>query len=810
MESYIEIAELQERYNESQIAVESARLTLQQQEIWRQKFAYNFSSQSNPSYVQDTITRCKQSQCEPSSLLKHPKLAIFQPVLEQVGVHHAWAKGLTGDGVRIAIEDDFVNYRLPEFEGRVQFEGGSLLHQLLPGDLRYLGAELCLSIPEDMRENCRIFEFPASESAGDLYDTLPFRLIVGKHGLPRRKKDDEYIWEHWLVLNTNAEPNTYGRWSVLATGGHGTIVASLASGRDHGVAPGATIIPVAYDFNPDGQRAGNDAVRSILSRLRAMPAEERREVDREIAENITVNYAHYDIINRSYGISLFDPASVSTLLNSETKWWGEGLRRVLPLTWRAFMQTDIAPEDRTIVVYAAGNESEEWGGFGADIPYYETHVRGSQISVMALNKNGTHAEYTNFCGSLPSNWDAGRWGRHFCLAAPGVVNAQSVLGWDWLWTDTEGTSFAAPIVSGAIALMMEHFRGQLGNTEIVKRMMNTANNQGHYSQIEIYGAGLLDLEAALKPIGTLATGTPTETHALAQTFIGLPSSIGNFAQRVTDKGVEIAALDEWGAPFWQAPAQVMGIQPRIQQMYYTPTFVDARTNDGHFHKGFMPDVESIPIGTWDAQYWHDPESTGLTSIRLLAGDGKIGIERSPSQGIRWGMMQDTESWMGSYPNGGFGNHVNTSMVWVGNTLQFPVSETWTLNASASIAYGHVDLPAGGMLEIDSYLMSTWDVGIEAGVRGEGHWMSLTVSQPLRAETGQGKLTYLSGLKQGEPLYEEVSTSLVPKARETQVKATYELPVGKGRALIDVSYAHHFLHEEGLDNLRIGLGYRLAL
>jgi len=76
------------------------------------------------------------------------------------------------------------------------------------------------------------------------------------------------------------------------------------------------------------------------------------------------------------------------------------------------------------------------------------------------------------------------------------VNAQSVLGWDWLWTDTEGTSFAAPIVSGAIALMMEHFRGQLGNTEIVKRMMNTANNQGHYSQIEIYGAGLLDLQPA--------------------------------------------------------------------------------------------------------------------------------------------------------------------------------------------------------------------------------------------------------------------------------------------------------------------------
>ena len=132
---------------------------------------------------------------------------------------------------------------------------------------------------------------------------------------------------------------------------------------------------------------------------------------------------------------------------------------MLPRTWRAFMQTATHPDDRTVVVYAAGNEKEEFSGLEANLPYHEPHVRGHQLSVMAVDHDSGHAAYTNFCGALLSDWDQERWGRHFCLAAPGTVNSAGNAGTGHVFHKIEGTSFAAPVVSGAVALLMEHFSG---------------------------------------------------------------------------------------------------------------------------------------------------------------------------------------------------------------------------------------------------------------------------------------------------------------------------------------------------------------
>ena len=44
-----------------------------------------------------------------------------------------------------------------------------------------------------------------------------------------------------------------------------------------------------------------------------------------------------------------------------------------------------------------------------------------------------------------------------------------------------GTSFAAPFVSGGLAVIAEYFEGQLGSVEIVNRMFATANKSGIYA-----------------------------------------------------------------------------------------------------------------------------------------------------------------------------------------------------------------------------------------------------------------------------------------------------------------------------------------
>ena len=41
-----------------------------------------------------------------------------------------------------------------------------------------------------------------------------------------------------------------------------------------------------------------------------------------------------------------------------------------------------------------------------------------------------------------------------------------------------GTSYAAPFVSGGLALLAQHFNNQLGNTEILQRVLMTADKSG--------------------------------------------------------------------------------------------------------------------------------------------------------------------------------------------------------------------------------------------------------------------------------------------------------------------------------------------
>ncbi|MCY4478084.1 MAG: S8 family serine peptidase [Gammaproteobacteria bacterium] len=441
---------------------------------------------------------------------------------------------------------------------------------------------------------------------------------------------------------------------------------------------------------------------------------------------------------------------------------------------------------------------------GANIPHYETHVRGSLLAVMAVGLDGSHASYTNFCGPLPTDWDADRWGRHFCLAAPGTVNAASSWGWNWLHFDIEGTSFAAPVVSGALALLMEHFRGQLGNVEIVKRLVNTADNTGRYAQLEIYGAGLIDLHAALKPVGNTVTGTPSRHRDTAMTILSLPPAIGGLGQRLAAQGIEVASLDSWGAPFWSSPVRFMSVQPWSQPRL-TPTFADPAGHSSKLHLGFTPGTVAIP-----ARAVTRIDGAGADTLRLLKGDGRIGIEQAPSAGFRWGVLRDNSSWLGGFPSGAFGNNVRSSTAWFGRSARFEFDHSWAVTFSGTLALARVDLPSGAMLDVEPHLMSTWDIAVERGVRGVGKWSRLSLTQPLRAETGNGKLTYLAGLKDGAPTYNHAVASLAPRGREVELAFTHETPIGAGRAVFRIARSYNFLHQRGQADSSIGFAYRVRL
>ena len=114
------------------------------------------------------------------------------------------------------------------------------------------------------------------------------------------------------------------------------------------------------------------------------------------------------------------------------------------------------------------------------------------------------ADYANYCGSS----------RNYCIAAPGTMIYSTGIKGD-NYVAMQGTSMAAPVVTGSIALLKGYYPW-LSAQNVAWLLLETANHSGiEYSNSNKYGRGVLDLEAAVNtPIGDLGLSTNATVNSL--------------------------------------------------------------------------------------------------------------------------------------------------------------------------------------------------------------------------------------------------------------------------------------------------------
>ncbi len=148
------------------------------------------------------------------------------------------------------------------------------------------------------------------------------------------------------------------------------------------------------------------------------------------------------------------------------------------------------------------------------------------VTVVSVDEQSKLTSYSQRCGS------AAPW----CIAAPGGDMTSSSSGGivstipDDYYAMAQGTSMAAPVVSGALATIMAAFPS-LKAEEAVVIMFETATDLGAVGTDELYGRGLLNLKAAMQPVGTTSLALGDSTN---QDLINVNSSRltvpKNFAQ----------------------------------------------------------------------------------------------------------------------------------------------------------------------------------------------------------------------------------------------------------------------------------------
>ena len=171
-----------------------------------------------------------------------------------------------------------------------------------------------------------------------------------------------------------------------------------------------------------------------------------------------------------------------------------------------------------VLVWAAGNYEFDEVLVQAGLPHLFSELEKGWLAVVAVDENGELASYSQHCG-VAADW---------CLAAPGgghtgIWSTVPGGGYDY----ESGTSMAAPHVAGAIAALKSLFPN-LSYQDIRDRILFTADSSGRYAYAPTYGHGLLDLDAASRPVGgtTFAlgahdTGTVVTTDGA---LVALPSA----------------------------------------------------------------------------------------------------------------------------------------------------------------------------------------------------------------------------------------------------------------------------------------------
>lgn len=475
----------------------------------------------------------------------------------------------------------------------------------------------------------------------------------------------------------------------------------------------------------------------------------------------------------------------------------------------------------------AGSLNASSVGIFAGLVARITELQGHSIAAVAVDRNGDIANFSNRCGMA----------RHWCIAAPGVdvkvayfgpINGTP--GKRGIGTSS-GTSLAAPMVSGGLALMKQQFRDQLSNTALVSRLFATANKGGKYANAAIYGQGMMDLGAATAPIGhtTVSLGPTVDgTGAdLRTTSLRLGEAFGDGLGRSL-ASQEIVAFDSLGAPFWFKLSNFTGVaggpSSLVRLRELTARNKTTRRTAGGLTT-FRPDqaggsverdlgyatlrfgFRERPAGALGGHFALANNATTLTltgsnGMAVTAFTASEFTGRSPTSGLalswrpfnvpvgfRAGWLAEQETLLGTTATGAFGR-LSADAAMTGIETGFEVGR-WQLVADVEIGTARPRLQSGMINRMSSLMTSAFTFNATRGL-GKNGLIRLSLSQPLRVEDGRAALSVPIGrTRDGVVLRKQVSANLMPSGRQIDVSAqVYHSFGNKNELRFDATWIHN--------------------
>ena len=556
------------------------------------------------------------------------------------------------------------------------------------------------------------------------------------------------VMEYFFGEATKENTTTYGAGDDEQQNSHGTAVASRIISNApltdeyfnfHGIAPAAHL----YAFTL--KRTNSSTI----------------DISRHIDEILSISRSEkVDILNISYSSSHIraDEITLERLPYSQKE-------------INAYIQNDI--EDKIIIVTGNGNDSHTQPSGSAGLPHLFPELRGHYITTALTDDEGMISELSNHCG-LAAEW---------CISAP--ASGSPVLSAGLLedlplhhFSYGKGTSISTAYISGSLVLIKQQFRDQLTHDELVNRLFATADKTGIYADSTIYGQGLVDLDAATSPIGELRViFNDNDSAAMADTQVNLSPAFGDSLSQGL-AGQEIATFDNLNAPFFLSLSNLYRARTlSTPAALHRPGFTDPEApmqfmdNGLGGHSNHLSLARNVIAANVSYNRFSLRTYASLTQPNEPSIAGADLAWKTPfiPLSLRIGSLFEQGSVLGTRPYGAWGD-VNTAINYL-SLAGHVIRHGWLLNADLQLGYAVPSIHSAGMIDhISPLVTSAFDISATRKLAGKHH-IRLSVSQPLRIESGNATLIVPTGrLKSGSVTMNQLTTDLTPSGRQFDLTA----------------------------------------
>jgi hypothetical protein len=642
---------------------------------------------------------------------------------------------------------------------------------------------------------------------------------------------------------------------------HGTHVASLIAGkRDgvgmHGVAPEADLHFTA--INPLGGST----------------------LDIANVTQGTLNAASLGAVaqNNSWGFNVAASTLQDHLQANPGQSVAQGLNSLVANygvnRWQAYLDALDTFGNGGVVVWSLSNDnSMASGDIMAALPHFEQRLQGPWIAAangyFEVNTAGDITKAVRM--SAPCGLAA-----RFCIAGDGTTRAASATS-DTSYASGTGTSYVAPQISGAVALLAEAFP-DLTSEEWAKRLLASADNSWFsaagvpvagsvdfgngvsHSYSGEWGHGVLDIAAALRPIGSVAVLSgdnvvTSERASLADSMLvpsaafgdGVAEALGSSDIAVFDglnRGFAVGASALVAAPRSNVLPELLasvsgpafGMLPtykQVQDSAESPSatriallgnaagvfeisgsgVLNGRASVFSNAKNALTAVSTGKAGPLSVttvgiagQSGEGRNSLAGTGLNLALEEGgsrvSVGMSYLGEEGSVFGLSRNAAFGLGS------GGASGAAHLGVDQAL------THQLSLYGRLEYGVV-MQAGATSGLVSGLSDMQFSGFELGARmngvfGDNDMAGISISQPLRIESGTIGLNLpVSRSADGTIEHRKATADVAPSGRELDLDFSYAMPVSGGKLQLGLQYRFDAGHVQGASAAGAAVSFQQA-